>query len=142
MVQQSASMPAQLMPVIPPQVTAVPDLSPVAVALSPAAIGAAWPTTVIRSRRPRASTRTKSPQTNGIRERFHKTLPDEFYPAAFRKKVYRAIEELRADLDERMRHYNEARTHQGRWRFGKTPMQTFLDSKPLAREKQQISEAA
>jgi len=28
-----------------------------------------------------------------------------------------------------MRHYNEARTHQGRWCFGKTPMQTFLDSR-------------
>jgi hypothetical protein len=61
---------------------------------------------------------------------------------AFRKKVYRAIEELQADLDEWMRHYNEERTHQGRWCFGKTPMQTFLNSHPLAREKQQIGEAA
>jgi hypothetical protein len=41
-----------------------------------------------------------------------------------------------------MRHYNEARTHQGRWCFGKTPMQTFLDSRSLAREKQNISAAA
>jgi transposase InsO family protein len=87
-------------------------------------------------------TRTKSPQTNGICERFHKTLLDEFYRVAFRKKVYRAIEELQADLDEWMAHYNEARTHQGRWCFGKTPMQIFLDSRPLAREKQQIGEAA
>lgn len=87
-------------------------------------------------------TRTKSPQTNGICERFHKTLLDEFYRVAFRKKVYRAIEELQTDLDEWMQHYNEARTHQGRWCFGKTPMQTFLDSRPLAREKQQIGEAA
>jgi transposase InsO family protein len=87
-------------------------------------------------------TRTKSPQTNGICERFHKTLLDEFYRVAFRKKVYRAIEDLQADLDEWMRHYNEARTHQGRWCFGKTPMQTFLDSRPLAREKQQMGEAA
>ncbi len=87
-------------------------------------------------------TRTKSPQTNGICERFHKTLLDEFYRVAFRKKVYRTIEELQADLDEWMRHYNEARTHQGRWCFGKTPMQTFLDSRPLAREKQNIGEAA
>ncbi len=87
-------------------------------------------------------TRTKSPQTNGICERFHKTLLDEFYRVAFRKKVYRSIEELQTDLDEWMRHYNDARTHQGRWCFGKTPMQTFLDSRPLAREKQQIGEAA
>jgi transposase InsO family protein len=55
-------------------------------------------------------TRMKSPQTNGICERFHKTLLDEFYRVAFRKKVYRSIEELQADLDEWMRHYNEART--------------------------------
>lgn len=87
-------------------------------------------------------TRTKSPQTNGICERFHKTMLDEFYRVAFRKKVYRTIEELQTDLDEWISHYNKARTHQGRWCFGKTPMQTFLDSRPLAREKQNISEAA
>ena len=87
-------------------------------------------------------TRTRSPQTNGICERFHKTLLDEFYRVAFRKKVYRTIEELQADLDEWMTQYNEARTHQGRWCFGKTPMQTFLDSRPLAREKQNSAMAA
>ena len=32
--------------------------------------------------------------------------------------------------------YNEQRPHQGRWCFGKTPMQTFLDAAPAAREKQ------
>jgi len=87
-------------------------------------------------------TKTRSPQTNGICERFHKTLLDEFYRVAFRKKVYRTIEELQADLDEWMQEYNEARTHQGRWCFGKTPMQTFLDSRPLAREKQHGAMAA
>jgi hypothetical protein len=34
-----------------------------------------------------------------------------------------------------MRSYNEERPHQGPWCFGKTPMQTFLDAVPLAREK-------
>ena len=34
-------------------------------------------------------TKTKSPQTNGICERFHKTMLDEFYRVAFRKKLYR-----------------------------------------------------
>jgi transposase InsO family protein len=80
-------------------------------------------------------TRTRSPQTNGIVERFHKTLLDEFYRVAFRKKIYRTIEELQADLDVWMREYNELRSHQGRWCFGKTPLQTFLDSLPLAKEK-------
>jgi transposase InsO family protein len=80
-------------------------------------------------------TKTKSPQTNGIVERFHKTALDEFYRVAFRKKVYREIAELQADLDAWIRIYNEEREHQGRWCFGKTPMQTFLDAKPLAQEK-------
>ena len=58
---------------------------------------------------------------NGICERFHKTLLDEFYRVAFRKKVYETPEALQADLDEWMTIYNEQRTHQGRWCFGKTP---------------------
>ena len=80
-------------------------------------------------------TKTKSPQTNGICERFHKTVLDEFYRVAFRKRIYGSIAELQADLDEWIRSYNEDRPHQGRWCFGKTPMQTFLDAIPLAREK-------
>lgn len=80
-------------------------------------------------------TKTKSPQTNGICERFHKTVLDEFYRVAFRKKVYASLEQLQADLDEWMSYYNQDRTHQGRWCYGKTPMQTFRDSAPLAREK-------
>jgi transposase InsO family protein len=80
-------------------------------------------------------TKTKSPQTNGICERFHKTILQEFYRVAFRKKVYRSIAELQADLDEWMAEYNEVRTHQGRWCYGKTPMHTFRDALPLAKEK-------
>jgi hypothetical protein len=34
-----------------------------------------------------------------------------------------------------MAEYNEARPHQGRYCFGKTPMQTFVDAAPTAREK-------
>jgi transposase InsO family protein len=80
-------------------------------------------------------TKTKSPQTNGIVERFHKTVLDEFYRVAFRKRIYDSLAELQADLDEWIRSYNEDRPHQGRWCFGKTPMQTFLDAVPLAKEK-------
>ena len=80
-------------------------------------------------------TKTKSPQTNGICERFHKTVLNEFYRVAFRKKVYRSIDELQVDLDLWVREYNEARPHQGRWCFGKTPMQTFLDAMPMTKEK-------
>jgi transposase InsO family protein len=80
-------------------------------------------------------TKTKNPQTNGIVERFHKTVLDEFYRVAFRKKIYGSIAELQADLDAWIGSYNEDRPHQGRWCFGKTPMQTFLDAIPLAQEK-------
>ena len=80
-------------------------------------------------------TKTKSPQTNGIVERFHKTVLHEFYQVAFRKKIYRAIEELQRDLDSWVAEYNEVRPHQGRWCYGKTPMQTFIASLPLAQEK-------
>ena len=84
----------------------------------------------------------KSPQTNGICERFHKTLLDEFYRVAFRKKLYDTPDALQTDLDEWMAIYNRQRTHQGRWCFGKTPMQTFLDSADWAREKQNVAKAA
>jgi transposase InsO family protein len=80
-------------------------------------------------------TKAQSPQTNGICERFHKTVLNEFYRVTFRKKFYRTIEELQADLDSFLEGYNAERPHQGRWCFGKTPMQTFLDSLDLAREK-------
>ena len=80
-------------------------------------------------------TKAKSPQTNGICERFHKTVLDEFYRVAFRKRVYETIGELQADLDAWMEEYNRARPHQGRWCYGKTPMQTFLHTLPVAREK-------
>ena len=80
-------------------------------------------------------TRAKSPQTNGIVERFHRTVLNEFYRVAFRRKIYRDLEELQTDLDQWLKEYNEARSHQGRWCYGKTPMQTFVDSISLAKEK-------
>jgi transposase InsO family protein len=80
-------------------------------------------------------TKTKSPQTNGICERFHRTVLEEFYRVAFRKKVYPSIVALQGDLDEWVTAYNETRPHQGRWCYGKTPMQTLLDAHPLAKEK-------
>lgn len=82
-----------------------------------------------------SKTKVRSPQSNGICERFHRTIQDEFYAIAFRKKLYSSIEQLQTDLDEWMRFYNEDRTHSGKYCFGKTPLQTFRDSLPLAKEK-------
>lgn len=82
-------------------------------------------------------TRTKvaSPQTNGICERFHKTILQEFYQVTFRKKIYSSIEQLQADLDSWLSEYNYQRTHQGKMCCGRTPMETFDDGKKIWKEK-------
>lgn len=80
--------------------------------------------------------KAKSPQTNGICERFNRTVQDEFYAIAFRKKIYTSIEQLQADLDTWMNSYNTQRTHSGKYCFGKTPTQTFIEGIAVARKYQ------
>lgn len=81
-------------------------------------------------------TKVKSPQTNGICERFHQTIQNEFYASAFRRKIYTSIEQLQQDVDAWMETYNAERTHSGRYCYGKTPLQTFIESATLAYDKQ------
>ncbi|QSA98327.1 IS481 family transposase [Methylococcus sp. EFPC2] len=76
-------------------------------------------------------TRAHHPQTNGICERFHKTLLQEFYQVAFRKKLYLSMDELQADLDAWIDHYNQERTHQGKMCCGRTPLQTLHAGKEV-----------
>jgi|SRR5579859_518742 len=83
-----------------------------------------------------SKTKAYSPQTNGITERFHKTIGEEFYQVAFRKKVYTSIDPLQADVDQWVEQYNTERTHTGKYCFGRTPMLTFQQSKHLAQAKQ------
>jgi transposase InsO family protein len=83
-----------------------------------------------------SKTKARSPQTNGICERFHKTMLQEFYQVAFRKKLYESIEQLQQDVDHWLQSYNDQRPHSGRFCFGKTPRQTFNDSKKLSEQKQ------
>lgn len=80
-------------------------------------------------------TKAYSPQTNGICERFHKTMKEECYMVLFRKKLYHSLDELQTDADEWIRKYNTSRPHSGKFCYGKTPYQTFLDSKHIAFEK-------
>jgi len=80
-------------------------------------------------------TKANSPQTNGICERFHKTILQEFYQVTFRKKIYDDIPELQKDLDEWIYSYNNERTHQGKMCCGRTPMQTLIDGKQIWKEK-------
>jgi hypothetical protein len=82
-----------------------------------------------------SKTQVRHPQTNGICERLHRTMQEEFYAIAFRKKLYDNLELLQKDLDTWMDYYNNERPHSGRYCFGKTPMQTFTESVPLAKDK-------
>jgi transposase InsO family protein len=84
-------------------------------------------------------TKTKSPQTNGICERFHKTVLEEFYQVALRKKIYASVEELQSDLDDWLVEYNQRRVHQGKRCDGRTPFATFVDSRKLVEEKRLVA---
>ena len=59
-------------------------------------------------------TQAQSPQTNGICERFHKKILNEFYQVAFRKKIYATLEELQEDLDVWIVAYNHERRTKGK----------------------------
>ena len=82
-------------------------------------------------------TRTKArhPQTNGIVERFHKTILNEFYQVTFRKHVYKSIEQLQSDLDDWLEKFNTERTHQGKMCCGRTPLETMIDGKKIWQQK-------
>lgn len=81
------------------------------------------------------TTRAKSPQTNGICERFHQTIQNECYAIAFRKKLYKSIEELQIDVDKWLEEYNGHRPHSGKYCNGKTPLETFQEARYLAHAK-------
>lgn len=80
-------------------------------------------------------TKVQSPQTNGICERFHKTILQEFYQVTLRKKIYENVDALQKDLDEWLFYYNNERTHQGKMCCGRTPINTLVDGKQIWKEK-------
>jgi transposase InsO family protein len=82
-----------------------------------------------------SKTQVRHPQTNGICERLHRTMQEEFYAVAFRKKLYNSLAALQDDLDQWIEYYNNQRSHSGKYCFGKTPMETFNESLTLARQK-------
>lgn len=81
-------------------------------------------------------TKVRHPQTNGICERFYKTIHQEFYQVTLRKKIYDSVEQLQADLDIWLAEYNNHRTHQGKMCCGRTPMQTLEEGKEIWMDKQ------
>lgn len=72
------------------------------------------------------TTKVHSPQTNGFCG-YHRTLKEEFFSVALRKKVYGSLQELQDDLDTWLRFYNEGRSHQGYRTQRRTPWQAFQD---------------
>ena len=71
----------------------------------------------------------RTPQSNGIVERFNRTLLEEFYQIAMMKKAYSSLPEFQDDLDQFITYYNFKRTNQGYRLKGKIPYQKFLDGK-------------
>ena len=60
---------------------------------------------------------------------------NEFYRVPFRKKIYRTLAGVQADLEAWGEEYTYQRPHQGRGCYGKTPLQTCRASVSLAKEK-------
>ncbi|WP_144235395.1 integrase core domain-containing protein, partial [Snodgrassella alvi] len=81
-------------------------------------------------------TKAYSPQTNGICERFHKTMKTECYDIMFRRKIYTELKEIQQDIELWLEFYNRERAHSGKYCYGKTPWQTWVETKGLAKEKQ------
>lgn len=81
-------------------------------------------------------TRVATPRTNGFVERFNRTVLDEFFREAFRKKFYTSVEDLQKDLDKWIHHYNYDRPHQGYRNQGRKPYETFtLGKKEVEKHK-------
>lgn len=82
-----------------------------------------------------SKTQVRHPQSNGICERLHRTMQDEFYAVVFRRRIFDNLEQLQQELDNWLNFYNNDRPHSGRYCYGKTPMQTFNESVILAKQK-------
>lgn len=76
-------------------------------------------------------TKVRHPQTNGCTEKLNQTIQEEFYAVAFRKTLYKSLEQMQDDLDIFMGYYNSERTNQGKRCQGRTPMETFDEGIPL-----------
>jgi transposase InsO family protein len=70
-------------------------------------------------------TKVANPRTNGFVERFNRTVLDEFFRTAFRKKLYESLPALQKDLDDWIHRYNYDRPHRGYRNMGRRPMETF-----------------
>ncbi len=86
------------------------------------------------------TTKVKRPQSNGIVERFHRTLLDEHFRVEGRKTWFETIAEMQVVLDDYLVGYNQRRPHQGRGMKGRTPARAFRDGLPRKAKPQQPKE--
>jgi len=73
-------------------------------------------------------TRVNRPQSNGIVERWHRTLLDEHFRVEGRRTWFETLDEMQSVLDQYLVEYNTKRPHQGRGMNGRTPTTAFIDS--------------
>lgn len=73
------------------------------------------------------TTKVRRPQSNGIVERFHRTVLDEHFRVEGRRTWFETIEEMQAVLEDWLALYNIKRPHQGRNMGGRTPLKAFVD---------------
>ena len=71
-------------------------------------------------------TKVKHPWTNGFAERLNRTILEEFYQVALRKKRYFNPQDLQDDLDAFIEFYNFKRPHQGYRLKGSMPAELFI----------------
>jgi len=74
-------------------------------------------------------TKISSPGTNGFVERFNRTILNEFFREAFRKKFYGEVAELQKDMDRWLERYSRERPHRGYRNQGRKPYETLTQGK-------------
>jgi len=75
------------------------------------------------------------PLYNGYCERFQRTIHEEFYQKAFRKKFFKSIPALQADLDKYLVFYNFQRAHFGIVKTGAIPIDVFKSKVAFLRQR-------
>lgn len=88
------------------------------------------------------TTRVKRPQSNGIVERFHRTLLDEHFRVEGRRTWFETIEEMQVVLDDFLTGYNQRRPHQGRNMNGRTPAKAFAEGLPETKNRKEDKKPA
>jgi transposase InsO family protein len=71
------------------------------------------------------TTKVATPRTNGFVKSFNRTVLDQFFRTAFRKKLYESVGALQKDLDVWLHEYNHEGPHRGCRTQIRLPIKTF-----------------